>query len=163
MALYSAELLDPESGLNNVKLTSGQILSNIHKDGDCLNEYCAFHEPSDHEYWEFPLAFTGVYMVRIIQTFEKPNIQTIEISGIPGHHLVIVDPDDYKYNHYRKALIRNSGYCPNCKDHLVSKNIHDYKSCSCGQSFVDGGSDYMRRTPGILDTSIVFTLPELGE
>lgn len=39
----------------------------------------------------------------------------------------------------------------------------DYKSCSCEQSFVDGGSDYMCRAPGMLDTSIVFTLPELGE
>ncbi len=39
----------------------------------------------------------------------------------------------------------NRVQCDTCKDILTSNNRHDYKTCSCGQVGVDGGSWYLRR------------------
>ena len=35
--------------------------------------------------------------------------------------------------------------CLKCGDIITSESVHDYKSCSCGSCFVDGGNDYLRR------------------
>lgn len=34
--------------------------------------------------------------------------------------------------------------CLKCKEVLQSKHRHDFVQCSCGNLFVDGGSDYLR-------------------
>jgi ribosomal protein L37AE/L43A len=34
--------------------------------------------------------------------------------------------------------------CPNCKDKIYSRARHDFRSCTCGDTFVDGGFDYLR-------------------
>lgn len=34
--------------------------------------------------------------------------------------------------------------CNKCGDTIFSRARHDYRSCSCGECFVDGGFDYMR-------------------
>lgn len=34
--------------------------------------------------------------------------------------------------------------CPKCKDKIYSDSVHDFKYCSCGYCFVDGGYDYLR-------------------
>lgn len=34
--------------------------------------------------------------------------------------------------------------CAKCGDHIRSMNRHDFRSCKCGETFVDGGSDYLR-------------------
>jgi hypothetical protein len=34
--------------------------------------------------------------------------------------------------------------CKNCKDKIYSRARHDFRWCSCGQTFVDGGMDYIR-------------------
>lgn len=34
--------------------------------------------------------------------------------------------------------------CNECKDFIYSRARHDYHSCSCGNSFIDGGRDYIR-------------------
>lgn len=42
-------------------------------------------------------------------------------------------------------IIRNSARCLKCGDHLISHHRHDFKGCSCGSLFVDGGLDYIKR------------------
>lgn len=42
-------------------------------------------------------------------------------------------------------LVRNAAYCLVCGDHVESKSVHDFQQCSCGNIFVDGGLDYLRR------------------
>jgi hypothetical protein len=54
-------------------------------------------------------------------------------------------------------LLNNSGNCRECGDHIVSFHRHDYKQCSCGKSFVDGGLSYQRRGGSIEDTSVYST------
>lgn len=39
---------------------------------------------------------------------------------------------------------RNRIRCLYCDEVIESKHRHDYKSCSCGKTAVDGGTDYMR-------------------
>jgi hypothetical protein len=34
--------------------------------------------------------------------------------------------------------------CPNCKDKIYSRARHDFRSCTCGDTCVDGGFDYLR-------------------
>lgn len=43
------------------------------------------------------------------------------------------------------AIIRNAARCKACGDEIESTYRHDFKSCSCGAIFVDGGTDYLRR------------------
>jgi len=53
---------------------------------------------------------------------------------------------------YRKgALMRNAAKCGRCGDVVESKFRHDFRSCSCGAIFVDGGLAYCRRgcEPGV--------------
>lgn len=44
-----------------------------------------------------------------------------------------------------KKLVRNALQCKHCGDVIESKSVHDFKMCSCGACFVDGGLDYCRR------------------
>jgi hypothetical protein len=39
----------------------------------------------------------------------------------------------------------NKARCHRCSDIIESLNRHDFKKCSCGAIFVDGGKDYLRR------------------
>ena len=42
-------------------------------------------------------------------------------------------------------VIRNRIKCRFCGDIIESKSTHDFKWCSCGRVFVDGGHEYARR------------------
>ncbi len=54
---------------------------------------------------------------------------------------------DIYYNRWR---------CPKCNDIIESFNHYDFQKCSCGHSFIDGGSDYSRRNPDLIDMTIYF-------
>lgn len=41
-------------------------------------------------------------------------------------------------------LIRNAIRCKKCNDIIESKHHYDFKYCSCGSIFVDGGKEYCR-------------------
>lgn len=41
-------------------------------------------------------------------------------------------------------IITNSAQCLICGNILVSESVHDYKTCKCGNIFVDGGNEYIR-------------------
>ncbi len=42
-------------------------------------------------------------------------------------------------------LYKNSATCLLCNTTIESKHVHDFVSCKCGNVFVDGGLDYIRR------------------
>ena len=42
-------------------------------------------------------------------------------------------------------IIFNVAKCNLCKNVVESKYRHDWASCNCGEIFVDGGLDYLRR------------------
>jgi len=41
-------------------------------------------------------------------------------------------------------LLSNQAKCLKCGDEPYSAHRHDFKSCECGDIFVDGGMDYIR-------------------
>lgn len=41
-------------------------------------------------------------------------------------------------------ILRNAAICKNCLTLLVSKHVHDFVSCPCG-NYIDGGLEYQRR------------------
>ena len=53
-------------------------------------------------------------------------------------------------------IYSNIWECPKCWDIIESLNHYDYTKCSCWHSFVDGGSDYMRCNPDLINLSIWF-------
>lgn len=64
-----------------------------------------------------------------------------------------------------KKIIRNSAECFQCGEHIESKSVHDFKSCSCGNIMVDGGKEYLKRVGDIhhknsKDTSITQEVPK---
>jgi hypothetical protein len=42
------------------------------------------------------------------------------------------------------------GQCLDCEDIIESKHRHDFVRCECGNSFLDGGDDYIRGGGNIL-------------
>lgn len=58
-----------------------------------------------------------------------------------------------------EVIVRNSATCLACGDHIESKHRHQMTTCACGNIFVDGGTEYLRRgfAEGALfeDTSIL--------
>ena len=46
-----------------------------------------------------------------------------------------------------KSVVRTrvtTTICPNCKDEFYSRAHHDFHYCSCGDTAVDGGFDYVK-------------------
>ncbi len=56
--------------------------------------------------------------------------------------------------------------CPNCKDEIYSRAQHDFKYCSCGDIFIDGGLDltrfgFKKEKPQIIERELDITKQEL--
>lgn len=45
----------------------------------------------------------------------------------------------------RIKIKRNAIKCNFCGDIIESEYTHDFKGCSCGRCYVDGGKSYLRR------------------
>lgn len=45
-----------------------------------------------------------------------------------------------------KMLLVNMAQCLNCKDVLISKDLHDLQTCSCGNLTIDGGTYSFKRS-----------------
>lgn len=161
MVLHSARKIGPGRALNSVDLilSSGQQVNSFHREGTCAGEFCPVHNPSDHPLLEFPLAFNGRHMLRLLSELPVSSIVGVDIAQIEGSQLVTIDPDDFYLSKTGRAIIRNSAFCGACGEHIVSRGQHGYTACGCGESSVDGGAFYLKRSGQTLDTSIVFTLP----
>jgi hypothetical protein len=42
------------------------------------------------------------------------------------------------------SLIQHGVRCNACGDRIFSNSRHDFVTCSCGDTFIDGGFDYTR-------------------
>jgi hypothetical protein len=53
-------------------------------------------------------------------------------------------------------IVQNAVICNKCDDYIFSKHRHDFVQCKCGNIFVDGGQEYLRRGGhGLTDRSYV--------
>lgn len=61
-------------------------------------------------------------------------------------------------------IIQNAVICNKCDEFIFSAHVHDFVQCKCGNIFVDGGQEYLRRGgKGISDrsyTDMSWELPE---
>ena len=48
-------------------------------------------------------------------------------------------------------ILVNKIQCNKCKDIIESKNVHDFKWCTCKSIAVDGGLEYLRRVGNLED------------
>lgn len=49
-----------------------------------------------------------------------------------------------------KQIVLNRGQCSLCQDVIISRYRHEYKTCRCGKSYIDGGKDYIRSGGSII-------------
>jgi hypothetical protein len=67
----------------------------------------------------------------------------------------------------KTKIVANRARCRKCSDIIESVYRHDFKFCKCGNMFVDGGKDYLRRgaqDPGdIEDMSEIVEITEPSE
>lgn len=164
MVLYSAEIVGYPKHRPDVRLSSGQIVHSFHPEGECFGDRCPVHLPSDHHLRGLPLAFVAGSMVRILPGLNVSKAGGVLVPDYSDNPVpVVIDPDDYGFISSGSAILRNSGVCAHCGDEIQSLHRHDFKECSCGSNFVDGGTDYLRRTTGLVDTSLTFTATEAEE
>lgn len=61
-------------------------------------------------------------------------------------------------------IIQNAVICNKCDDFIFSAHRHDFRECKCGNIFVDGGQEYIRRGGKALEdgsyTDMSWELPE---
>lgn len=160
MAIHSAKVTHFGVRGDDVILSSGQVINNFHKENACFGAVCPVHMPTDHSMREWPLAFNGRHMVRIMPGVEVTDLHGTFLPGVDQSdkpRLVVVDPDDYYFNAEGTAIIRNSGICMKCGEHIHSTHVHDLASCDCESSFTDGGLNYIRQNESVQNTSIVYT------
>lgn len=117
-------------------LSSGQTVHAIHKSTQCLGDVCPLHKPSDHVLRVFPL----IYEPESYHFYR-------DVFGTN-----VLDPDDCHLHRDGKAIVRNAATCLICFDTIKSTFRHDYRRCSCGNVFVDGGLSYLRH--GAADMSM---------
>lgn len=43
-----------------------------------------------------------------------------------------------------RKILHNKIKCKLCGDVIESKHVHNFVRCSCGNAFVDGGTEYVR-------------------
>ena len=45
----------------------------------------------------------------------------------------------------KSIIVVNRVYCSKCKELIISKHVHDFKTCKCGSVSIDGGTYYLKR------------------
>jgi len=60
-----------------------------------------------------------------------------------------------------RRILSNKGRCAKCGDVVESTFRHDFRWCSCGAIFVDGGTDYLRRGGDFEDFEELSTFEEI--
>ena len=60
-----------------------------------------------------------------------------------------------------RKIKTNKAQCKLCGDIIESKSVHNFIECSCGEIFVDGGKQYLRR--GAKDLNNIIELSEYEE
>jgi tRNA(Ile2) C34 agmatinyltransferase TiaS len=53
-------------------------------------------------------------------------------------------------------IYSNAVECTHCGETIRSHNQHDYRSCKCGETFVDGGSWYSRHSADAKSKMVIF-------
>jgi hypothetical protein len=56
------------------------------------------------------------------------------------------------------SIIQNAAYCKKCNQIVISNSHHDFKTCTCSNVSVDGGTCYLRRSINEIDLYEELTL-----
>lgn len=103
--------------MSSVIIRGGQRLHNVHSARACRGRHCPIHRVSDHEMRQWDQVFMEGVMWRVN----------------PLTKLIYLDPDQV-----------NAVKCRECGDVVASLHRHDFRSCACGLTSIDGGFDYRR-------------------
>lgn len=123
------QLPDKDGYTNRWRLVGGELLSNVHPEGTCMDQHCTIHNPSDHHMRTWPMHF---------------NHGSRQMERTCPHGQQHPDPDELNTNHIKAP---NKVHCLNCDTVIQSMFRHDFVSCKCGYESqngvtTDGGYDY---------------------
>ena len=116
---------------------------NIHDRTACGGRVCVIHSPTEHHMSEWPLTW-----------YEN---QALFYRTCP-HQRRVLDPDQFQFlrESGKWADVKETccGYiystagptitCTSCGDQIQSLHRHDFVTCTCGDTSIDGGSSYTR-------------------
>jgi hypothetical protein len=100
-------------------------LYGVHREEKCSGDPCVLHNPSDHDLRDWSLQWIEGGFVRV-------NTATDE------------GRDDPDVAAFRKARSGPRIKCLNCHSVIQSTHRHDFVTCKCGATSIDGGGDYTR-------------------
>lgn len=128
----------------------GYTLNRTHSADKCEGRACILHNPTDHHMRHWPLLWNEV---------------TGRLERQCPHGERLCDPDQYEFVRslddggrleplccgfmvsYAGPLVK----CLACHAVIRSMHRHDFVTCGCGKTFVDGGSSYTRiGGPGVI-------------
>ena len=119
-------------------------LHGTHPEGDCVGPSCILHNPSDHDLRDRPLYWhSDGFFYRVCKHAEwvyDPD-QVAFWDAVGGNRPA--QSDRYGCG-CGFEVPRSRGVCRKCGDYIESTHRHDFVTCECGKSFVDGGSVYFR-------------------
>lgn len=121
--------------MEQTTMPDGQVLTH-HDWSVCGGEPCPLHNPTDHQYRQYPMDWDSAWCVMVRRI------------PIPGGVETVIDPDEYRLRQERPYLLENAAKCLECNTRIVSTFRHDFVTCPCGNVSVDGGHDYARRVFG---------------
>jgi len=127
----------------NVTKAKDIPLTGVHSENLCAGQVCVIHSPTEHHMTEWPL--------------DWDLNQALFYRTCP-HQRRVLDPDQFqflresgKWADVKKACC---GYiystagptitCTSCGDQIQSWHRHDFVTCGCGATSIDGGSSYTR-------------------
>ena len=101
----------------------------VHAESVCEPEFpCVIHRHSGHEGSDLPMHLS-----------ERGLVSHVDDDGL--HPC----PDSLAYFRRLYPERTQTGIrCPECSEEIYSNSRHDFVSCKCRDSFVDGGFDYLR-------------------
>lgn len=93
-------------------------------------------------YKNVPKKFVNKVCLPVEFTFGLPYT-----DDVPDYHFIVNSqaPKELRDKYHVGDIYINAAWCLVCGNFVRSKNRHDYRSCSCGNTIVDGGSEYCRR------------------
>ena len=123
------------------------VLSHVHSPLVCVGKRCTLHSPTDHNFRARELLWNPVDGL---------------FYRLCAHDKPVLDPDQFDYLMDNELEIHCCGFtkrrgpwvqCQTCQDIIRSNYRHDFVSCKCGATYVDGGEWYTRiGGPGVIVT-----------
>lgn len=131
-------------GNNRWLLPNGEVLGRTHGIEACEGWSCVLHNPTNHKMsgwplrWDWECKLFYRYCSQHAEWLVDPD-QYLFLKMVGGADFLIPACCGYVYTEAGPQV-----QCGHCANVVQSLNRHDYQTCGCGSTSVDGGGFYTR-------------------